>query len=183
MTKCSIALVTREHVIKLLQSLDHAALLQLIERLNTAWSAMARWFGTFLGMSFRKRLEVVLKELGAKFGVRDTRGILLMPELAHSDLADMIGSSRPMVSRLIAEMTEEDLLLRQGRQFILKSLSGETSDSLSPPTNGRGSFPKSPPQLAGRPPFKHSVGGKPGRLALASVVSTSTKRDPKRLGT
>ena len=183
LTKCSIALVTREHVIKLLQSLDHAALLQVIERLNTAWSAMARWFGTFLGMSFRKRLEVVLKELGAKFGVRDTRGILLMPELAHSDLADMIGSSRPMVSRLIAEMTEEDLLLRQGRQFILKSLSGETSDSLSPPTNGRGSFPKSPPQLAGRPPFKHSVVGKPGRLALASVVSTSTKRDPKRLGT
>ena len=88
-----------------------------------------------------------------------------------------------MVSRLIAEMTEEDLLLRQGRQFILKSLSGETSDSLSQPTNGRGSFPKSPPQLAGRPPFKHSVVGKPGRLALASVVSTSTKRDPKRLGT
>lgn len=184
LTKCSIALVTREHVIKLLQSLDHAALLQVIERLNTAWSAMARWFGTFLGMSFRERLEVVLNELAAKFGVRDTRGILLMPELAHSDLADMIGSSRPMVSRLIAEMTEEDLLLRQGRQFILlKSLSGEKSDSFSQPTNGRHFFPKSSPQLAGRPSFKHSVGGRNGRLALASVVSTSTKSDPKRLGT
>ena len=36
LTKCSIALVTREHVNKLLQSLDHAALLQVIERLNTA---------------------------------------------------------------------------------------------------------------------------------------------------
>jgi hypothetical protein len=72
-------------------------------------------------------------------------------------------------------MTEEDLVLRQGRQFILlKSLSGETSGSLSQPTNGRGSFPKPPPQLRGRTPFKHSIGGKPGRLALASVVSTST---------
>ena len=184
LTKCSIALITREHVIKLLQSLDHAALLQVIERLNTAWSSMARWFGTFLGLSFRERLEVVLKELGAKFGVRDTRGILVVPELAHSDLADMIGSSRPMVSRLITEMTEEGLLLRQGRQFILlKSLSGETSDSLSPPINGRGSFSKSPPQLAGHSLLKHSVGGKNGRLALASVVSTSMRREPKGLGT
>src|SRR6266446_711165 len=123
LTKCSVALFTREYVIKLLQSLEHAALLQMIERLNTAWSSMAQWFGTFLGMSFRERLEVVLKELGARFGVRDTRGVLLMPELAHTDLADMIGSSRPMVSRLIAEMTEEHLLLRQGKQFILLEVS------------------------------------------------------------
>src|SRR5258708_10914039 len=119
LTKCSVALFTRDHVIKLLQSLDHAGLLQMIERLNTAWSSMAQWFGTFLGMSFRERLEVVLTELGAKFGVRDTRGGLLMPELAHADLADMIGSSRPMGSRLIAEMTEERFLLRQGKQVIL----------------------------------------------------------------
>src|SRR5712692_10209330 len=67
LTKCSVALFTREHVIKLLQSLDHAALLQMIERLNTAWSSMAQWFGTFLGMSFRERLEAVRRELGAKF--------------------------------------------------------------------------------------------------------------------
>jgi len=86
---------------------------------NTLWSSMAQWFGAFLGMSFRERLEVVLHDLGAKFGVTDKRGILLMPELAHADLADMIGSSRPMVSRLIAEMTEEGRLLRQGKQFLL----------------------------------------------------------------
>jgi CRP-like cAMP-binding protein len=132
LTKCSVALCTREHIIKLLQSLDHATLPQIIDRLNTAWSSTAQWFGTFLGMSFRERLEIVLKELGAKFGVRDSRGILLMPELSHTDLADMIGSSRPMVSRLIAEAVEEGLLLRQGKQFLLLELSAkENSDSSS----------------------------------------------------
>jgi CRP/FNR family transcriptional regulator, cyclic AMP receptor protein len=119
LTKCSVALFTREHVLKLLRSLDHASLLELIERLNTAWSSMAKWFGTFLGMSFRERLELTFRELGVKFGVSDTRGVLLMPELSHADFADMIGSSRPMVSRLIAEMTEEKLLSRQGKQFVL----------------------------------------------------------------
>ena len=80
---------------------------------------MAQWFGAFLGMPFRERLDVVLHELGSKFGVRDKRGILLMPELSHADLAEMIGSSRPMVSRLIAEVTEEGHLLRHGKQFVL----------------------------------------------------------------
>jgi len=154
LTKCSVVLFTREHVIKLLQSLDHAALLQMIERVNTAWSSTAQWFGTFLGMSFQERLEVVLRELGAKFGVRDTRGVLLTPELSHADLADMIGSSRAMVSRLIAEMIEKGLLLHRGKQFILLEASaGQKSDSPSNPKELTGSkgFPESPAPPNGRP--------------------------------
>lgn len=186
LTKCSVALFTREHVIKLLQSLEHSALLQMIERLNTAWSSMAQWFVTFLGMSFRERLEVVLRELGAKFGVRDTRGVLLMPELAHVDLADMIGSSRPMVSRLIAEMTEEGLILRQGKQFILlEALAEEKSDPPSQPkerTGSKGSPESLPPPTVARPLFKHSVARKNGRPPAALVVPASvSKRGPKGL--
>jgi CRP/FNR family transcriptional regulator, cyclic AMP receptor protein len=184
LTKCSVALFTREYVIKLLQSLDHAALLQLIERLNTAWSSMAQWFGTFLGMSFRERLEVVLQELGSKFGVRDTRGILLMPELAHADLADMIGSSRPMVSRLIAEMTEERFLLRQGKQFILlETFNKGKSDPPGQLKDRPKSSPESPPAPTfGSPFYKHSVAGKNGRLPVLPLVPSSSKRGPKGLG-
>src|SRR6266446_386719 len=179
LTKCSVALCTREHIIKLLQSLDHATLLQVIERLNTAWSSMAQWFGTFLGMSFRERLEVVLHELGSKFGVRDKRGILLMPELSHADLADMIGSSRPMVSRLIAEMTEEGLLLRQGKQYILRErLAGVESDSSNQPKERRSSYPDSSLPLGG-PLFKRSAGEKKGRLPVSHAVPPLSKRGPK----
>ena len=166
LTKCSVALFTREYVIKLLQSLDHTALLQMIERLNTAWSSMAQWFGTLLGMSFRERLEVVLRELGARFGVRDTRGVLLMPELAHADLADMIGSSRPMVSLLISEMTEEGLLLRQGKQFILlRALAGEKCDSGNLPKELSGSkvSPASPPLPTVARLFESSLAGRNGK--------------------
>jgi len=137
-------------------------------------------------MSFRERLEVVLNELGAKFGVRDTRGILLMPELAHADLAEMIGSSRPMVSRLIAEMTEEGLLLRQCKQFILlEALAGKKSDSPSQPkelTGSKGSPESLPPPTVARPLFKHSVARKKDRLPAAPVVSVFvSKRGQKGL--
>src|SRR5712692_5300253 len=179
LTKCSVALCTREHIIKLLQSLDHGTLLQMIERLNTAWSSMAQWFGTFLGMSFRERLEVVLHELGAKFGVRDKRGILLMPELSHADIADIIGSSRPMVSRLIAEMTEEGHLLRQGKQFVLREpFAGGESDSANQLKERRNSYQESSPPL-GRPLFKRPAGEKNGRLPVSHVVLPLSKRVPK----
>jgi CRP/FNR family transcriptional regulator, cyclic AMP receptor protein len=119
LTKSSVALFTREHILKILSTLEQSVLLRAIERLNTAWSAMAQWFGTFLGMSFQERLELVLSELATKFGVRDSRGILLTPELVHADFADMIGSSRPMVTRLMAEMIKQGLLLREGKRLIL----------------------------------------------------------------
>jgi CRP-like cAMP-binding protein len=67
------------------------------------------------------------------------RRVLLMPEIAHADLADMIGSSRPMVSRPIAAMTEEGVLLRQSKQCILlETLAGEESDSPSQPKEPTG---------------------------------------------
>jgi len=182
LTKCSVALFTREYVIKLLQSLEHAALLQVIERLNTAWSSTAQWFGAFLGMSFRERLEVVLSELGSNFGVSDTRGILLVPELAHADLAEMIGSSRPMVSRLIAEMTEEGLLLRQGKQFILL----ETFTVGKPGSQGQlNDRPKSSPESAPAPTFagplyKYNVARKNGRPSDLPLAPAPSNRGPTK---
>jgi len=42
-----------------------------------------------------------------------------MPEVFHEDLAEMIGCSRPMVSRLMAQMIESGLLARRARQYVL----------------------------------------------------------------
>jgi CRP-like cAMP-binding protein len=47
-----------------------------------------------------------MSDLANRAGVRDSEGIVLIPEIGHEDLAEMIGCSRPMVSRLIAQMVE-----------------------------------------------------------------------------
>jgi len=63
----------------------------------------------------------MLNSLGTRFGIYDKRGTLLVPELSHEDLAEMIGSSRPMVSKLISDMIEEGFLARgEKRHFILR---------------------------------------------------------------
>jgi CRP-like cAMP-binding protein len=118
-TNVSVALFTHDHVIKAVQKLPPSKLVSLLEMLNSSWSGINSFYARFLGMSFRERLDFVFAELASRFGVRDSRGILLTPELSHVTLAEMIASSRPMVSRLIAEMVDQGFLARQGKHYIL----------------------------------------------------------------
>jgi CRP/FNR family transcriptional regulator len=117
--KCEVALITREHVGKLLQTLAPAQLIGLLECVNTMWSAAANGWATFIGLNYRERLGLVLRDLASRFGVADSRGTIVLTELLHAKLAEMIGSSRPIITRLINEMVAEGVLERHGKQYIL----------------------------------------------------------------
>ncbi len=133
LTNCCVALFTRNHIAAVLKTLEPEALLRIAEAINSMWSGVAYRYATFLGMSLRQRLEIVLAELAERFGVPDARGTLLLPELAQEELAQMIGSSRPMVSKLLTEMTEQNLLVRHGRRHILLAASKSLSVVPMPP--------------------------------------------------
>ena len=119
LTKCLIALFTRERAIQLLRSLDPDQAIELYQTLNSFWSSTLHWWTSFLGLPFQQRLEIVLGDLGRRVGVRDNRGTLIIPELSQADLAEMIASSRPLVSRLLNEMEERGLVQRRGKQYVL----------------------------------------------------------------
>ena len=72
-----------------------------------------------MGKNYAARLEVVLADLTAKFGVKESRGILLIPDFVVGDFAEMIGCSKPMVSKLISEMISAGRLATHGRHYIL----------------------------------------------------------------
>ena len=135
LTKCTIALFTREHAVRMLEKLDQETLLRLIVKLNTAWSSVAFWFAEVLGYSYRERLYATLKDLAARFGVEDKRGVLLPMKLSHADLAEMINGSRPMVTKLITDMVEERLLDRDGKHYIVLN-SALNTGSASAAANG-----------------------------------------------
>jgi CRP-like cAMP-binding protein len=122
LTKCSVGLVSRDHLVKALYTLDSKTIILLLERINTVWSAMFEWYAMFMGLPFRERLQIVFDNLTLRVGVSDRRGVLLLPVLTHEDLAEMIGSSRPMVSRLINDMAQEGLLIRGEKQrYVIRS--------------------------------------------------------------
>jgi CRP/FNR family cyclic AMP-dependent transcriptional regulator len=118
-SKCTLALFSRDHIAQLLAGLQADRLITIIAALNTFWSQNLGFFTTLLNLPIWDRLTIVLSDLAERAGVRDSDGIILIPEVFHDDLAEMIGCSRPMVSRLIAQMVESRLLARRGKQYVL----------------------------------------------------------------
>jgi CRP/FNR family transcriptional regulator, cyclic AMP receptor protein len=121
-TPVQLGLITRDRVCKVLSRLDPPLLVHLLGEITAVWGSFTHWCARFLGMEYSERLETVLRDLAQKFGVRESRGTLLIQEFGHADFAEMIGSSRPMVSRLIAEMVANKRLLYDGRHYIVLGL-------------------------------------------------------------
>ena len=118
-TNARIGLVIRAQVYKVLARQDPVLLTQILQEVITASSELAVRHAQFLGKNYAARLERVLADLAAKFGVNDAHGTLLIPEFRHNDFAEMIGCSRPMVSRLIDEMISVGRLAKRGKHYII----------------------------------------------------------------
>jgi CRP/FNR family transcriptional regulator, cyclic AMP receptor protein len=120
LTRCTLAMVSRERLVQAIHKLDQAAHTQIIESLNQTWSSLAQRLAGFIGSSFRKRLEMVFEELASTFAVEDDRGFLISLKLSHAEFAEMIGCSRPMATVLIGEMLADGSLYRQGlHQYVV----------------------------------------------------------------
>jgi CRP/FNR family cyclic AMP-dependent transcriptional regulator len=130
-TNVQLGVITRDRVCKVLSRLDPPLLVQLVGEIAAIWGSFTHYHTRYLGMNFNERMETVLRNLAHKFGVKDSRGTLLIPELGHSDFAEMIGSSRPMVSRLIAEMVANKRLLYNGKHYIVIDHSANNSGELN----------------------------------------------------
>lgn len=82
---------------------------------------LTQWYRFFSGsLDLRERLLLTLLQLCSIFGVKESRGTLLRVCLSHNDLAGLAGATRPRVTEHIAEFECEHLLIRQGRQMIVR---------------------------------------------------------------
>lgn len=88
-------------------------------------STVSRWFALlyryahFQGLNLRQRLAVALLELAQKFGVPDARGTILILQVTHEDLADLVGASRQKVTEHMKELERQQAILREGRKLIV----------------------------------------------------------------
>src|SRR5208282_1904035 len=92
-SKFTMALFSRDHITRLLAGLPADALVSIVATLNTFWSENLRRFTILLNLPFWDRLTMVMTDLAKRAGVRDSEGIMLIPEIGHEDLAEMIGCS------------------------------------------------------------------------------------------
>ena len=94
---------------------------------------LTQWYRFFGGsLDLRERLLFTLLQLCSIFGVKESRGMLLRVFLSHNDLAGLVGASRPRVTEHLAEFEREHLLVRQGRQMIVRLDKLESSINVPP---------------------------------------------------
>jgi len=104
---------------KPLQQLEPATLIRVLAAVASNWAEDKQYWVKFLGMSFQRRLQAIFSDLATRFGVKESRGTLLTIELGQHDLAEMIGSSRPIVSQLIAKMRRAGKLEQRGKHYLI----------------------------------------------------------------
>jgi len=63
---------------------------------------------------------LILLELSETFGVRDRQGVRLTVPAQHQDIAELVGASRPRVTEYLASFEREHLIVRDGRQLIVR---------------------------------------------------------------
>ena len=112
---CRVGSVSWDQFDEITRAVPRADLRKFHEHNLTQWY---RFFGG--SVDLRERLLFTLLQLSSIFGVKDSRGTLLRVFLSHKDLAGLVGASRPRVTEHIAEFERERLLVRHGRQMILR---------------------------------------------------------------
>jgi CRP-like cAMP-binding protein len=75
---------------------------------------------SFLNLDLHERIAITLLELASDFGIKESRGALLKASFSHQDIADLVGASRPRVTEHLAQLEREHLIIRQGRQLIVR---------------------------------------------------------------
>ena len=84
------------------------------------WYRLLLRGSTFLNLSLHERLEMALLELCQDFGIEESRGTLLRIAVSHKDIASLVGASRPRVTEHLAQLERDHIVVRQGRQLVVR---------------------------------------------------------------
>jgi CRP/FNR family cyclic AMP-dependent transcriptional regulator len=95
---------------------------------------------SFLNLGLHERIGTTLLELASDFGIEESRGTLLRVSFSHQDIADLVGASRPRVTEHLAKLEREHLIIRQGRQLIVRVAEIGSAISVPPVTVAGGIF-------------------------------------------
>jgi len=66
------------------------------------------------------RLLDTLQRLADKHGVKREEGILIKNKITHQELANLVGTTRATITKLLGELVDKDRLLIKDRYLILK---------------------------------------------------------------
>jgi len=114
-----VAAIRPETFVTTLLGVPFSSFSELMGNTISRWGDLLYRYTRFQGLGLRQRLAMALLELSQKFGVQDTRGTILILQVTHEDLADLVGASRQKVTEHMRELERKQMILREGRKLIV----------------------------------------------------------------
>ncbi len=116
---CWVAGIQPSTFVTTLLGIPFAHFSELMGSTISRWEELLYRYTRFQGLGLRQRLAMALLELSQKFGVQDARGTILLLQVTHEDLADLVGASRQKVTEHMKELERQQVILREGRKLIV----------------------------------------------------------------
>jgi CRP/FNR family cyclic AMP-dependent transcriptional regulator len=172
LSRCKLAIITKARAATAVRDLAAAELLALVQRVNRDWARFCSRFLAFLMMDVRSRLAFAITEVAETFGIADPRGKLIPLRLSHEDFGELVGASRPMVSKHLKELARAGVFYKQNGRYIL-SCADQPSAKRAGNLRALSAVPRTPP-AGGKSTFEPNVptaqrAGRGEQVAAAAV--------------
>jgi CRP-like cAMP-binding protein len=118
-TPCRIGTIELESLIEISLGIASADFKRMAASYLGRWDLVQVRCANFMSCTLEERLALVLLELSENFGVPDGKETRLTLPARHSDLADLIGASRPRVTEQLALFERKHLISRNGHRLVV----------------------------------------------------------------
>jgi CRP-like cAMP-binding protein len=119
-TDCQIGTVALETFIEIALGIASADFKRMAASYSGRWDLVQLRCLNFMACTLEERVALILLELSDNFGLRNRRGMRLAVPTRHQDLAELVGASRPRVTEYLAGFEQAGMIVRDGRQLIVR---------------------------------------------------------------
>lgn len=119
-TECQIGAVALATFIEIALGIASADFKRMAASYSGRWDLVQLRCANFMSCTLEERVALILLELADNFGVPDRLGVRLTVPARHKDLAELVGASRPRVTEYLALLEREHMIIREGRQLIIR---------------------------------------------------------------
>jgi|SRR5579872_1315891 len=119
-TDCQIGTISLATFIEIALGIASADFKRMAASYAGRWDLVQLRCSNFMACTLKERVALILLELSENFGAPDGQGVRLTVPVTHQDLAELVGASRPRVTEYLTSFERKRLIVREGRQLIVK---------------------------------------------------------------
>jgi CRP/FNR family cyclic AMP-dependent transcriptional regulator len=119
-TSCRIGAIDLEAFIRISLGIESTDFKRMALNYLGRWNLVQLRCSNFMSCTLQERLALALLELSEDFGIADNDGLRLNLSTRHSDLAELVGASRPRITEYLSQFEQDRFIARKDRQMFVQ---------------------------------------------------------------